>query len=68
MFTELKRGRWNYMLLAAMSSLAIAALTTMLSARSEAGNTINHASHNSEHQTITGRYTQYNETTLRFIN
>lgn len=67
MFTELKRGRWNYMLLAAMSSLAIAALTTMLSARSEAGNTNNHASHNSE-QTITGRYTQYNETTLRFIN
>ena len=68
MFTQLKKGRWNYMFLAAIGSLAVAALTTLFTIRTEASNTNNHASHNADQQVVTGRYTQYNGTTLRFIN
>jgi hypothetical protein len=56
------------MFLAAIGSLAVAALTTLFTTRTEASNTNNHASHNADQQVVTGRYTQYNGTTLRFIN
>lgn len=67
MFTRLKKGNWNYMFLAAVTSLAVAALATLFSARTESENQ-NRASHQNSEQVVTGRYTQYNETTLRFIN
>lgn len=66
MFTQLKKGNWNYMLLTAISCIAVAALVSLFSSRPEAKSN-SHASHNSE-QIITGRYIQHNETTLRFIN
>lgn len=66
MFTEFKKGRWSYMLMAAMASIALAALTSLFSARASA-QTENHAKHNQE-QVITGRHAIYNESTVRFIN
>ncbi len=66
MFTQLKEGRWSYMLMAAIASIALAALISLFSARATA-QTENHAKHNQK-QVITGRNTQYNESTVRFIN
>lgn len=67
MFTEVKKGKWNYMFLAAVASLAIAALATLFTARITTDNIENRASHENE-QVFTGRYVQYNETVTRFIN
>ncbi len=67
MFTKLKKGNWNYMLLAAASCVVMAALITLFRTSRPKEETNGQASHNSE-QVITGRYNQYNETTLRFIN
>lgn len=67
MFTELiKKSKWSYMFLAALATLAVATMATFASTRT-AGQAQSKANHESE-QVITGRYTQYNETTMRFIN
>jgi hypothetical protein len=67
MFTELlKKGNWSYMFLAALATLAIAALATLFTSRST-GDIQNRANHENE-QVITGRYTQFNESSVRFVN
>lgn len=66
MFTELLKRKRNLMLFAMIATLAVAALTTLASTRTtdqELGR-----SKNQKGQVTTGRYTQYNETTMRFIN
>lgn len=66
MFTELINKKWNYMFLTVIAVLAVAAMATLISTR-----TISQAeskANNENGQVITGRYTQYNETTMRFIN
>lgn len=68
MFTQLKKGRWNYLFLVAVTTLVVAAMTTWLSTRSVSDSTDSRASHNNGEQVVNGRYTQYNETSLRFIN
>lgn len=66
MFTELLKRKRNLMLFAMIATLAVAALTTLASTRTtdqELGRSTNRKG-----QVTTGRYTQYNETTMRFIN
>ena len=66
MFTELLKRKRNLMLFAMIATLAVAALTTLASTRTtdqELGR-----SKNQKGQVTTGLYTQYNETTMRFIN
>lgn len=66
MFTKFKNGKWNYMFLAAVATLAVAAMAAMLSARST-DTPQNRAEHETE-QVITGRSTQYNTVMTRFVN
>ena len=66
MFTQFKKGRWNYMFMAAIASIAVAALATLFTTRST-GTTQSRANHDNE-QVVSGKYTQYNESTVRFIN
>ena len=67
MFTELiRKGKWSYMFLAFVATLAVAALATLANSRSEADTKSSINSNNEQVQT--GRYTNYNETTTRFIN
>jgi hypothetical protein len=68
MFTQLKKGRWNFLFFAAVTTLVVAAMATLLSTRPVNENNNNRASHSNSEQVVNGRYTQYNETTLRFIN
>jgi len=68
MFTQLKRGRWNYMFLAVATSLAVAAMATLFSAHSDEAQDNSQASHNSEQVITSGRYTQFNGSTVRFVN
>ena len=68
MFTQLKKGRWNFLFFAAVTTLVVAAMATMLSTRPVSDSTNSRASHNNGEQVVNGRYTQYNETSLRFIN
>lgn len=65
MFTEQEKGKWRYMLIAAVASLAVAALVSLFSANSPRGM---QDSVNRKNGQTTGRYTQFNETTMRFIN
>lgn len=67
MFTQLKKGRWNYMFLAAVASMAVAAMATFFSTNTTSESMNNQANHNSD-QVITGRYTQFNGSTVRFVN
>lgn len=66
MFTELKNGKWNYMLLTAMASLAIAALATLFTTRS--ANDVGKNAQQENDKAITGRYLQNHESAMRFIN
>ena len=66
MFTKLINKKWNFMFLAAVATLAVAALATLAATRS-AGVTESRATHENGQATY-GSYTQYNETTMRFIN
>lgn len=67
MFTELlKKGNWSCMFLAALATLAIAALATLFTSY-PTGETQDRANHKNE-QVTTGRYTQFNESSVRFIN
>lgn len=67
MFTELKKGRWNYMLMAAIASIALAAITSLLTPRStaQAGNK---AHFDNEQVNKKSAHAQYNQSTVRFIN
>lgn len=65
MFTEQEKGKWSYMLIAAVASLAVAALVSLFSANSTRG--LQDGVNRKNGQT-TGTYTQFNETTMRFIN
>ena len=66
MFTELLKRRRNLMLFAMIATLAVAALTTLASTRT-ADQELGRSS-NPRGQVTTGHHTQYNETTMRFIN
>jgi len=67
MFTELKKGKWNYLFLTAIASLALAALATLITSHSY--NDVSKSANYDSETTTTGRYTQFNEsTTMRFIN
>ena len=68
MFTQLKKGRWNFLLFAAVNTLVVAAMATLLSTRPVNKTNNNRASQSNCEQVVNGRYTQYNETSLRFIN
>jgi len=67
MFTELiRKGKWGYMLMAAVAVLAVAALATL-------ANTRNHAETESpatqqQGQPTYGSYTRYNGASMRFVN
>ena len=65
MFTEQEKGKWSYMLIAAVASLAVAALVSLFSANSTRG--LQDGVNRKNGQT-TGTYTQFNEATMRFIN
>lgn len=67
MFTELINRKWNYMFLAVIATLAVAALATLINTH-YMGEAESKAKSNENGQVVTGRYTQYNETTMRFIN
>ena len=67
MFTELINKKWNYMFLTVIAVLAVAAMATLISTRT-ISQAESKANNNENEQVITGRYTQYNETTMRFIN
>jgi hypothetical protein len=68
MFTELiRKGKWSYMFLAAVATLAVAALATLANTRtaSQPPSTLNHESG----KTTYGSYTNYNNgASMRFIN
>ena len=66
MFTELKKGRWSYMLLAAVASIVLAALTSLFTARTQ----VQPSSQPGDNQekVFTSRHAQYNESAVRFIN
>ena len=67
MFTELiRKGRWTYMFLAALATLAVAALVTLANTRnqSEAPSKANYE----QGQASSGGYTRYNGTTMQFVN
>ena len=66
MFTKLTKGKLSYMFLAALASIAIAALATLFSSH-PADEIGSRAEHENE-QVFTGSYVQYNETVTRFIN
>lgn len=67
MFTEfIRKGKWSYMFLAAVATLAVAALATFANT-STSGETERNAKL-SNGQVKTERPTQYNEATMRFIN
>ena len=66
MFTQLKNRRWGYMFLTAVASLALATLATLFTARSS--NNMDKRAHHEKEQTVNGRYTHHNGSTIRFIN
>lgn len=68
MFTgSIKKGKWNYMFLAAAASLVVAALATLASARRMRGG--EDRSTQQFEQSATGRYMHNSETTMvRFVN
>ena len=67
MFTQFKKGKWNYMFLAAVATVAVAALATFFSTTTVSDD-LNSQSNRSSDQTVSGRYTQYNGSAVRFVN
>lgn len=67
MFTEfIRKSDWNYMFLAVVATLAVAALVTLASTRNDAQSQSRAKQDNG--QVITGRNQQNYETTMRFVN
>jgi hypothetical protein len=56
------------MFLAAVTTLAVAAMVTLFSAHTDEVQDNSQASHNSEQVITSGRYTQFNGSTVRFVN
>lgn len=68
MFTELiRKGKWGYMLMAAVAVLAVAALATLANTRNHHAETESPATQQQGQPTY-GSYTRYNEATMRFVN
>ncbi len=67
MFTELiKKGKWSYMFLAAVATLAVAAMATLANTRNLAKT---ESSANYEQGKASyGSYTHYNGATMNFVN
>lgn len=65
MFTGIKKGSWNYMFLAAIAVIALAALVTLFN---NLGQTDDLERANQEEQYLSGSHTLYNESSIRFIN
>lgn len=65
MFTDIKKGKWNYMFLAAAAVIVLAALVTLFK---NLGQTEKQERANQEEQYLTGSYSLYNESSIRFIN
>ena len=70
MFTEsIRKGNWSYMFLAAVATLAVAALATFANTRTVAQPTGTSKTVKQEQQgNAYGNYTHYNGTTMRFVN
>jgi hypothetical protein len=67
MFTEsIRKGRWGYMLFAAVAVLAVAALATLANTRIYA-ETESPATQQQGQPTY-GSYTRHNGTAMRFVN
>lgn len=67
MFTRINTSKWNYMFLAAAATIAVAAVTALISMRSRDSERTRAEQENE--QVIKNRYDAYNETTtLRFVN
>ncbi|MBO4561753.1 MAG: hypothetical protein J5705_07285 [Bacteroidaceae bacterium] len=66
MFTKLIRRKGSYMTLAALAALAIAALATLLQA--PPSQPVSKSASGQPEQVITSRLTQYNESSVTFIN
>lgn len=67
MFTELiRKGKWSYMFLAAVATLAVAALATLANTRTASESQSNAVHENG--QATYGSYTNYNGASMRFIN
>lgn len=67
MFTRISTSKWNYMFLAAAATIAVAAVTALISMRSRDSERTRAEQENE--QVIKNRYDAYNETTtLRFVN
>ena len=67
MFTELiRKGKWSYMFLAAVATLAVAALATLANTRTQSET--ESPANPSQGQTTYGSYNNSTATTLRFVN
>lgn len=66
MFTRLKRSELGYLSMAAIASLALAALMALFTTKSST-TTEGRANHENE-QVINGDYSRHSHSTVRFIN
>lgn len=66
MFTSIKKSKWSFMLLAALASIAVAAMATAVTWQPKS-QPLNTAGHDAE-QVVTGSYTQYNTVVTRLMN
>jgi len=67
MFTRLIKPKGSYMALVALAAIAVAALATLLQTQHSTQNESKSASGHPE-QVVTGRLTQYTESSVTFIN
>lgn len=66
MFTTLIKRKGSYMTLAALAALAVAALATLL--QTPPAETASRSASGQPEQVVTGRLTQFTESTVTFIN
>ena len=64
MFTKLKYGRWGYMVMTAIATIALAALATLLTAHSSGTN--DHRAHHGNEQII--NHIPHAQSNVRYIN
>ncbi len=68
MFTEsIRKGKWGYMLMAAVAVLAVAALATLANTRNHHAETESPAKYE-QGQASYGTYTRYNGAAMNFVN